>query len=223
MLSNLPSRPFDGNNCWDLNGDGMLSQEPPFECTGGHQRILFLPQQQAKKTPFNWVLMNWNLLGHDPQGVYSVPHFDFHFYTMDYVERNFIRAGKCGMLVNCEDFKKAIVPVPPQYMPTGYKDLNVVETRMGNHFIDLSSPEFQKGGKFTHTFIFGAYEGHLTFWEPMITVEYFQSHPSQCTAIKLPSKYEISGFYPTEYCIRYRANSAKYSVSLEGFKYQQAP
>ena len=33
-------------------------------------------------------------------------------------------------------------PVPAEFMPTGYTNVGAVAPYMGNHFIDLSSPEF---------------------------------------------------------------------------------
>jgi len=226
MLSNLPTQSADGNNCFDKNSDGRLSLEPPYECVGGHQRILFLPRHD-EKTPFKWVLLNWNPRGHIPPGIYDLPHFDIHFYIMSNLERNFIRMGPCGVeLVNCDDMKKALEPLPSQYMPPDYKFLgeDTVVPRMGNHLIDLTSPEFLpkppkgKGKTFTHTFIYGAYDGHIIFYEPMITVAYLQSHPKTCVPIKQPSMYESSGYYPTKYCMRYEGSSGNYTVSLEGFE-----
>jgi hypothetical protein len=218
MLSNLPTNPaFDGNNCWDVDGNGTLNiTMHPHECAGGHQRILFMPPT-AGETPFKWVLLNWNPHGHDPQGIYSVPHFDFHFYIMDYLKRNYIRPGPCGLLVNCDDFNRGIMPVPSKYLHPDYDNRNVVEARMGNHLVDLTSPEFQPGSSFSHTLIVGAYDSHVTFLEPMITVSFLQSQPDVCTPIKLPAAYEVAGYYPTQYCIRYRASRQEYAISLEGF------
>ena len=217
-LSNLRHNPpFDGFNCWDVDGDGELNVTThPHECVGGHHRDLFFPAG-AGGTPFKWILLNWNPHGHQPEGIYSVPHFDFHFYTMDDVSRSYIRPGPCGMLVNCDDFQRGIIPVPPQYMPPDYADLGAVEARMGNHLIDLTSPEFQPGLSFTHTFIYGAYDGHVTFWEPMITLSFLQANPDVCTPIKLAAAQETQGYYPTQYCIRRRASRGELTVSLEGF------
>lgn len=224
MLSNLPRQPSDANYCWDKNGDGNISIEAN-ECLATHERILFLPRNED--TPFKWVLLNWNPLGHPPPGIYNVPHFDMHFYLMEYLERNYIRMGPCAPeMVNCEDLKKALVPVPPQFMPADYISMGeqVVAPRMGNHLLDPNSPELLprppkgKGKAFTHTFIHGAYDGHIIFYEPMITVAYLQSHPKTCVPIKQPSAHESSGYYPTEYCMRYERSSGNYTVSLEGFE-----
>jgi hypothetical protein len=219
MLSGLPMSPVaDGNNCWDVDGDGKLNlTSSPYECVGGYQHILFFPPT-VRETPFKWMLINWNPNGHGPEGTYDVPHFDFHFYIMDYMARNFIRPGPCGTgLVNCDDFQRGIKPLPPRYIHPDYEDMMFVETRMGNHLMDLTSAEFDPGGTFTRTFIFGSYDGHVTFWEPMITLAFFRSHPSTCRPIKLPAAYEIGGYYPSQYCIRYRPVRRELTVSLEGF------
>ena len=217
MLDNLPDTPFDGNNCYDVDGDGELNVAVhPFECMGGHQRILFMPPQ-AKDTPFTWVLLNWNLIGHDPPGVYLYkPHFDFHFYIQDYVARSFIRPGPCALLINCDDLVTATMPIPPQYIHPDYVDVGAAEVRMGNHLVDLTSPEFQPGGEFTHTFIYGAYGGEITFWEPMNTIATLKERPRRlCTPIKQPAEYQVEGYYPTEYCIRYYPRSRSYTVSMD--------
>ncbi|UUZ55880.1 FAD-dependent monooxygenase [Massilia sp. H-1] len=64
---------------------------------------------------------------------------------------------------------------------------NLVYAHMGNHYADGKSPEFN-GGSFTHTFILGAFDGGITFYEPMLTKEYLQSEPDQCTPIKQLSR-----------------------------------
>lgn len=219
VLTNLPSKPNDGNNCYDLDGDGVINLHS--ECMGGHQRIMSLPSE-TQETPFQWVLVNWNTHGHAPPGIYTVPHFDFHFYIQDYISRNLIRPGSCSMLINCDDYYRGKIPVPQQFMPPGYSDVDAVEVRMGNHLVDLSSPEFQPVGDFTQTFIFGAYDGSITFWEPMITKAFLESKPNVCTDISLPAAYEVAGAYPKRYCVRFHPDSKMYRVSLEGMQMRDA-
>ncbi len=38
-----------------------------------------------------------------------------------------------------------------------------------------------------------------------------------CAALKLPQAWEIGGYYPARYCIRYRDGEGRYTVSLEDF------
>lgn len=66
-------------------------------------------------------------------------------------------------------------------------------------------------------FIHGAYDGHVTFWEPIITLSFLQANPDVGTPIKLAAAQETQGYYPTRYCIRRRASRGELTVSLEGF------
>lgn len=225
MLDDLPyDPPFDGNNCFDINGDGEISFHDPVECAGGYQAILFFPKAivEEAELPFTWFLLNWNPVGHDPPGIYDRPHFDFHFYILDYIERNFIRPGPCGIVVNCDDFVIATKSVPERYLHPDYADFMAVEPRMGNHLVDATAPEITGQEPFTRTFVYGSYDGKIAYYEPMITLEYLETQPNICIPLKLPAAYEISGHYPTRYCIRYSEYRKKYRITLEGFIYREA-
>ena len=219
-LDNLPpkTRLNDGLHCFDINGDGVISNGT--ECTGGHQHFLFLPKG-ISDIPFTWGLVNWNPAGHQPVGVYDHPHFDFHFYIQSFYERNAIEMGTCEGHMNCDVYAKAIKDVPAQYMPLDYINPKAVEAKMGNHLIDPTSGEFdpQHGHHFTHTFIYGSYDGHITFIEPMITLAFLKEKSSACYPIKMPAAFEVGGYYPTKYCIRFKQ---KYYISLEAFEKQIA-
>ncbi len=125
--------------------------------------------------------------------------------------------------MDCTQFEKATKPVPAGYVHKDHVNVNAAVAAMGNHLIDLSSPEFANPPqKFTHTWIFGAYDGQITFYEPMITVDYLRAKTNRCTAIKQPQAWERPGHYPTRYCVRYHDKADKYTVSLEGFTYRNA-
>ena len=42
---------------------------------------LALPTE-APNTGFDHVMLDWNPAGHEPAHVYTLPHFDFHFYSI---------------------------------------------------------------------------------------------------------------------------------------------
>ncbi len=222
MLEGLPTAATDMHHCFDVDDDGTVNSHK--ECVGGHERILALPEALAERADitFKWLLLNWNGFGHVPPGVYNAPHFDFHFYTMSLEARNAIRPGKCGIVMNCEDFKRATVPVPARYFPAGYTDVGAAEVAMGNHLVDLNMPEFGEPSEFTHTFIYGTYDGDIIFYEPMITQAHFMSQVNSCTEIKLPAAWQTEGYYPTTYCIRYLKAEGAHTVSLEGFVRRKA-
>ena len=164
-------------------------------------------------------------MGHPPPAppVWAVPHHDFHFYIMEQAAVGKLRPGACGELIDCDDYKRARIPVPAKYVNADHIDVGAAVPDMGNHLIDSKTPELViKGREFTHTFIFGAYDGHVTFYEPMITLAYFQSRPDLCAPIKQPQAWETEGYYPTQYCIRYLADGERYTVSLEDFVHRNA-
>jgi len=43
-----------------------------------------------------------------------------------------------------------------------------------------------------------------------------------CFPLKLPRAWERSGWYPTEYCLRYRENRDELITSMEGFVFKHA-
>ena len=218
MLEGLPTMPNTWSRCFDKNGNGGI--DPHGECHGDYELEFALPQELAGSTPFAWVSVNWNPMGHMPPAppVWAVPHYDFHFYIMPREAVRQIRPGPCAELIDCDDFVRAQVPVPAQYVHADHIDVGAAVNDMGNHLINSKSPELAPDGPaFTHTFIFGAYDGQITFYEPMITLAYLASRPDTCVPIKQPQAWAVEGHYPTTYCIRYRPEEGMYTVSLENF------
>ncbi|MDX1429665.1 MAG: hypothetical protein R3282_05220, partial [Rhodothermales bacterium] len=101
------------------------------------------------------------------------------------------------------------------------QNVDAVVPSMGNHLIDLTGPEFN-GEEWTRNFIFGVYDGEVTFYEEMLTRAYILSKPDTCHAIKSPPAVGLSGFYPTRSCVRYDAASDAYTVSMEDFTFREA-
>jgi hypothetical protein len=178
----------------------------------GSMQILYFPNQ-ARNMEFQYMMLDWNPQGHPPDGVYTLPHFDFHFYMQDLDD---------VMAIGPEDYETSRVPVPPQFMPAGYIDVGAFEPQMGNHLIDPSSPEFN-GQTFSRTFLYGAFDGKITFYEPMITLASLTGTPNQCVALKLPQAWAESGYYPTGYCTSYDKARRVYRVFLKDFVYRTAP
>jgi hypothetical protein len=220
MLEGLPAMPNTWSRCFDKNGNGRIDDHG--ECNGDYELAFALPQELVQRTitPFSWVSVNWNPMGHPPPAppVWAVPHFDFHFYIMAPEAVGQIRPGPCAELIDCDDFKRAQTPVPARYVHADHIDVGAAVPAMGNHLIDSKSPELVvQGREFTHTFIFGAYDGNVIFYEPMVTLAYLQTRPDLCVPIKQPQAWASEGYYPTAYCIRYLADDERYTVSLEDF------
>jgi Domain of unknown function (DUF5602) len=171
--------------------------------------------KQAEATPFTHLALNWNPSGHAPEGVTTVPHFDFHFNLFTPEERHAITADNLA-----DFFAKAYKAPPAQFLPPGYiAPPMAAEPRMGVHYIDPTSPEFQR--PFDRVFIYGSYDGQMAFWEPMVAHSFLLTQPNTTDLIKLPSAYPKSGYYPTAYSVNYA--NGEYSVSLNGLQYRSVP
>lgn len=217
-LEGLPAEPNNTTRCFDKNGDGNL--EAGVECAGEYEYMMAFPPEAANAgLPFKWMEVDWNAHGHGPPNVYDKPHFDTHFYMVDREQVDAIRPGPCGIVIDCEDFKRAQATVPETYLPAGYIDVGAAVAAMGNHLVNPASPELaDPPGPFTHTFIYGAYDGHITFMEPMMTRNFLLTKPDVCAPIAQPPDWGAPGQYPTKYCVRYVPEETAYTVSLEGFK-----
>jgi hypothetical protein len=218
-LEGLPEVPDPTSRCFDKNGNGKMEAD---ECVGDYNFTFVVPQGGAASAtaPFKWVALNWNPHGHSHPAPppWSAPHFDFHFYVAPLEAVKRLRPGACGEMIDCDDFKAATKAVPARYVHRDHIDVGAAVPGMGNHLINSKSPELAAGGPpFTHTFIFGAYDGHITFLEPMVTKAYIASKPNMCAPIKQPEAWELAGWYPTRYCVRYLEGVARYTVSIEGF------
>ena len=114
MLEALPTIPNTWSRCFDKNGNGRIDEHG--ECNGDYELRFALPQELVQRalTPFSWVSVNWNPMGHPAPAppVWAVPHLDFHFYIMAEDAVAQIRPGPCSELIDCDDFKRAQVPVP---------------------------------------------------------------------------------------------------------------
>ncbi|WP_412540620.1 hypothetical protein R8Z50_33280 [Longispora sp. K20-0274] len=218
LLDSLPTTMSDRKHCFDVNGDGATDEHA--ECSVGHEYPLDLPSVPG--VPLTWALANYMPHGHAPEGVYTSPHLDLHFYLQPKAERDAIRPGPCGLLVNCEDFARGMIPLPAANMPKDYLDVGIVEVAMGNHLIDPSTPEWH-GQPFSQSFMYGVYDGKVSFLEPMISLDLLRQlkaglAASGCTPVKQPQSWQTPGSYPTTVCVRYRANRDDFTVSMEGFR-----
>lgn len=173
---------------------------------------------------FTFVGFHYNPAGHPPPDVYTVPHYDVHFYLLDEETVEGIPAGPATY-----DLPENQVPTDYSRLPVidsdddGEPDTPVVEEDMGEHLADLSGPEFQEGGEFTHTMIYGAYDadgdgiGRITFVEPMVTTAFLDGLASELVVdMKTPEVYERPGDYPTQYVVEPGLHGGRF-ISIDGF------
>jgi hypothetical protein len=201
-----------------------------YEHLDSHVYDLSLPAKNP--TPYKFVEFDWNPGGHEPPGVYNVPHFDFHFYTVDKAVRDAIDPALLGEAQFRA--KSGNLPSEPERTPF-FQALAAPGTpimavpRMGTHWVDVRTPELQgllgnpNGYRpFTTTFIRGSWDGRFIFDEPMITRAFILGRKTATAAaqrdsvISLPlaQRRSPAGYYPGAYRITYDAKAKEYRIAL---------
>jgi hypothetical protein len=163
-------------------------------------------QKAMAVTPFDHIGINWELAGHPPPGIYTVPHFDMHFYKISLADQLAI-TGVPG-------------PAPAAgYLPASYVIRGATVPQMGTHWLDPSSPELSPAHTpFTHTFIYGSNNGHVHFLEPMITRAFLLSGTSVDIAFPQPMHFSPNHtYYPTHYRIWMNSENNRHYVALTNF------
>ena len=107
----------------------------------GYMYPVAMPEK-GKITGVDHFEVDWNPFGHPPQGIYTVPHFDFHFYYITQQEQASVIAGP------------DTVSVAPQFIPKDYiVPVPIAIPYMGVHWFDSTAAEFH-GQPFTpHLFM----------------------------------------------------------------------
>lgn len=179
----------------------------------GHAAVEYvLPMPvEGPWTGYDHVGLDWNPVGHIPEGVYSVAHFDVHFYTIGQAER-------AAITFTGADRERALAPPDSDLVPAGYviPPDSAVE-RMGLHGLDPGGHEFH-GKPFSYSFLYGYYTGRLIFVEPMIAVDWLRTRPDVTVPVKTPSTYSMPGYYPDRYRIGFDAERDEYRVALLGLR-----
>jgi hypothetical protein len=179
----------------------------------------FLPLPQQNPSQYQTIALNWNPGGHPPPGIYTVPHFDFHFYWISQEEVLAIEpsdpqwAAKANNLPAPEFRPPGYVPPPPPL------EQNAVPT-MGIHWIDPTSPEYH-GQVFTRTFLYGSWDGRFTFAEPMITRDYLLQKGSVVANVPFATAHQVDGWYPTAYRVSWDPQGHEWLVALANLQYMQ--
>ncbi|KAL4447809.1 hypothetical protein ABPG75_005028 [Micractinium tetrahymenae] len=174
-----------------LPGPADVSVQPPPACM----------------TPFPVMELNWEPVGHALENVYSVPHFDFHFYLVPEAD-----------VMNVTGGPEHPPPLAPLPLPPG------------NHYLSADAPEIKAAfagengvGAWNATWIWGGYHGQLqpqvTYMEPMIKRSFLMSKPDECWSIPdAPKEWAVAGYKPSTYCVMSTDDGVR--VELRDFTWQ---
>jgi hypothetical protein len=173
--------------------------------------IVPLHHKATQLTPFNHVGLNWNPQGHEPPGIFDVPHFDIHFYMISAEEQLAIPAWS-------PKTDAAFNNYPPMgYMPADYgtpPGPATAEAQMGKHWLPVNLGAYLP---FSKIMVYGTYNGKFIFVEPMITLDYLLSDVPFNDNYSQPEHFEKAGNYPTKYNIYHDAVTGNTYVTLSDF------
>jgi hypothetical protein len=173
------------------------------------QVIVLKPKKQHSVPPFKHFTVDWNPHGHDPMGIYTVPHFDYHFFMISSAKRESITCANADAAVCMVQPNQALIPA--NYVPTPEG-----VPMMGWHWVDITSPEFN-GQPFSATMIYGYYNGKINFIEPMVALSYLETQPNAEFEIKQPAEVSAHGYYPKRYHVWFKAATDTYEVVMTDF------
>lgn len=175
------------------------------------ETVVPLPPQAAT-TAINHISVDWRPHGHHPEPIYGSSHFDIHAYVISPEQREAITAQG-------NDLEKAYKTPADDLIPVGYVLApDSAEPRMGAHWINPAAAEFQGDPHgFSHTLIYGFYDGVMAFIEPMVNLDVLKSQTTVDETFAQPKRYSQPGLYPTRYRITYHPETQEHRVALLGF------
>jgi len=191
--------------------------------TGPAQMAMLAFPDQAARTAFNHVMLNWNPQGHEPAVLFGKPHFDFHFDMVDMATMQAINPDDPKYATEAEHLPEPKY-VPQDYVvPPGLPPATQAVPGMGVHLVDSSDSTLVPGKyDFQKIIISGAWDGRYTFIEPMITREWLLTQPTVQASLKQPQAYQKTASYPTSYNVHVDPQTKDYVIALTGLTQRQA-
>ena len=169
---------------------------------------------KAANMAFDHIDFDWNPEGHEPAGLYTIPHFDIHFYMVSEEYKQGITDPQKGIDYPDDIYRPVNYSPPPDIVPAEFQ----LVPQMGVHWTRNDEPQ-----EFTHTFIYGSYDNSFIFLEPMVTRDYLLNEADgQLFEIAQPEKFEREGYYPTQYSMYYDAKKKDYVILMSGMVWREA-
>ena len=177
--------------------------------------VIDFPEEDGFRTFSNHMYIHYMAEGHAPEGVYNVPHFDFHFYRISSDDRDEI---------DCPETAVPAGRLPKGYIIPGLGEApdGTCEPDMGVHAIPADAPELN-GGAFERTMVFVYHEGRIVAIEPMITRESLAKGESFTMSIPAPTQDEPETLWPAQMEVSFDSLRQEYSFTLTNFRQLEAP
>jgi len=180
--------------------------------TLGHDMIFVtvpLPEA-ALDAGYDHVSLDWMPHGHAPGDLFGVPHFDVHFYLTTEAERLAIDPADPLFMEKAANRPSADL-MPPNFVPP--PELDPIPA-MGEHWLDVTDPVFA-GHPFEAVLIYGAWDGEVTFVEPMVTRDLLLSRRDFGGTLGQPERVEEPVSLPGSWSVSFDAETGVHVVSID--------
>ena len=157
--------------------------------------------------PFDHVTASWLGAGQGADAQYYAEHFEFLFSTISASIQNSIN----GASVSCN------VNPPSNQMPSNYARVPGGRDGIGATWKNMNAPE-NTGGVFSHSFLFGSYNGGVSFYAPTITKEALANTNSSGVWAYFGTATEFAQagkFYPRRYTMWKDAQTGNFIIGLD--------
>ena len=159
---------------------------------------------------YDHVSLDWMPHGHEPEGLFNVPHFDVHFYMIPEADRLAIAPADPLYMEKAENRPSADLMPATFVPPPGPEPIPA----MGEHWIDSTDPVLA-GQPFEAVMIYGAWDGEVIFVEPMVTRELLLSRRDFGGSLDQPERVTEPVSLPSAWQVSHDAEAGVYRVSID--------
>jgi len=217
----------------DFSGPGQSTTLPVGPCQYIHRYVYSKVQTPAgTAAPFVYVEIDWNTEGkpRGPNGSFSAPHFDFHFYLLLQAD---VEAQMTCVSTNgktCDGLKTDytqmqrflnlpdVAAVPATYRP----DVDSSIPAMGLHLIDSTFDYTVDKVNHSPTLLYGTFSGKVVFAEASVTLDTLQdamAAPGGKISFPFaqPAAFASGIDWPSTFTIQYLPATGGFKAGFEGF------
>lgn len=166
--------------------------------------------EAAVAAGYDHVSLDWMPHGHAPGDLFGAPHFDVHFYLTTEAERLAIDPSDPRYMEKAANRPSGEM-MPPNFMPPPQLD---PIPAMGEHWLDSTDPIFA-GHPFEAVMIYGAWDGEVTFVEPMVTRDLLLSRRDFGGEIGQPLRVSEDISLPASWSVSHDAERQVHVVSVD--------
>lgn len=183
-----------------------------------------------KETGFASLSLDWQACGHPPFGVFTIGHYDMHFYTdpievrekrtCDLVPQGPVCIPDAQDTTSGRAFFNVATILPTSSilanMPEKFTcDLETALPVSGIHCWDFSKNPAPSSWA-DPVLVMGSYDATVAFFEPMVPLSFVTGHTDHYYSEQVDYQGQTIKTLPSEYSINYEANTGRATITLKG-------